>query len=441
MKAFPLTLLVCLTVMFLYGQNPGNNHFVKIEDLDFVRAGKTYHFLGANLWYGMNLGAEGKTGDRKRLIKELDKLSELGVTNLRILGSSEGAAGSKYQIVPTLQTSPGEYDEALWKGLDFLLSEMGKREMTAVVCLNNFWMWSGGMPQYLSWANGSRIPLPDIENGSSWDDFIAYSQSFFSDKEANRLFRDHLEKLINRTNSLSGIKYKDDPTIMAWQLANEPRGYNTPRVYQKWIHKTAKYIKSLDRNHLISVGSEGNTGSSKAGVDLFKDNRSKHVDYATVHVWIQNWSWYDPKKPKSFQAAINKSKRYLEDQLAKAQKLGKPVVLEEFGVSRDGGDFDPQALTSKRDSYYEFVFSEALGNARNGGLIKGCNFWSWGGEGRPVRPGEMWKEGDDLIGDPPHERQGWYSVYDHDHSTLNIIKKYASLFNNLVKDKGPVAER
>ena len=384
MKTLLTILFLLFTSLMLQAQSE-KDQFVTIKDLDFMRHGKSYYFLGANLWYGMHLGAEGETGDRERLIRELDKLSEMGITNLRILGSSEGAPGSKYQVLPALQVNPGKYNEDIWAGLDFLISEMGKRKMTAVVCLNNFWMWSGGMPQYLSWANGSAIPLPDIENGGSWNDFIAYSQRFFTDKEANRLFKDHLQQLINRTNTLTGIKYKDDPTIMAWQLANEPRGYDTPKAYQKWIKKTARYIKSLDSQHLVSVGSEGNTGSIRSGVDLYRDNRSKHIDYATVHVWIQNWHWYDPKRPRSFESAIDRSKRYLEDQLIKARKLKKPVVLEEFGVSRDNGNFDPQALTSKRDTYYEFIFAEALRNASDGGLIKGCNFWSWGGEGRPIR--------------------------------------------------------
>jgi len=59
----------------------------------------------------------------------------------------------------------------------------------------------------------------------------------------------------------------------------------------------------------------------------------------------------------------------------------------------------------------------------------GVNFWAWGGEGRPRQSGCWWKIGDDFIGDPPHEQQGWYSVYDTDTSTHKIIAKYASLMN------------
>lgn len=432
MKTLRLPLILFLIPFALYPQT--HQHFVSVAGTDFLKNGEKYFFLGTNLWYGMNLGAAGKTGDRQRLIEELDRLQALGIRNLRILGASEGDGASKYQVLPTLQVNAGEYNEAVWKGLDFLLAEMGKRDMTAVVCLNNFWMWSGGMPQYLSWVKGGEIPLPNIEGGGSWDGFINYSLEFFGNKKANDLFKQHLKKTINRTNSITGKLYKEDPTIMAWQLANEPRGYGNPKVLQKWIHKTARYIKSLDRNHLVSIGSEGDAGSAKAGLDLYKDNKSKFIDYATVHVWIQNWGWYDPAKPKTFQRSIEKTAAYLEDQLAKASKLQKPVVIEEFGVSRDGGSYNPTTSTTKRDQYYEYLFSEVLSNIRGGGGVKGCNFWSWSGKGRPQAPGGMWKEGHDLIGDPPHERQGWYSVYDTDESTIAIIQKYTALLHETRKE-------
>jgi mannan endo-1,4-beta-mannosidase len=61
--------------------------------------------------------------------------------------------------------------------------------------------------------------------------------------------------------------------------------------------------------------------------------------------------------------------------------------------------------------------------------MAGVNFWAWGGEGRPAVPKGMWKLGDNFIGDPPHEPQGWYSIFDTDSSTIRIIKEYAGKIN------------
>src|ERR687897_546109 len=63
--------------------------FVTVKGRHFELDGKPYYFAGANLWYGMYLGSPGKTGDRPRLLKELDQLASQGITNLRVLAISE----------------------------------------------------------------------------------------------------------------------------------------------------------------------------------------------------------------------------------------------------------------------------------------------------------------------------------------------------------------
>ena len=428
-KLFFIGFSFILSVTALSGQE---GEFVTVEGMEFKANGLPYYFLGTNMWYGMNLGMEGEAGDRDRLIRELDLLQSKGVNNLRVMGSSEGPDSEPLRVVPAMQIAPGEYNEAVCVGLDFLLAEMGKRGMYAVVCLNNFWSWSGGMSQYLSWASQDRIPYPPPAEGGDWGRFQQFSSQFFSNTKAQKLFKQHLKVLLNRKNSITGILYKDDPTIMAWQLGNEPRGYENIKAYRKWLHKTAKYLKRLDKNHLVSIGSEGNTANHFAGTHFKTDHKSKFIDYATMHIWVQNWSWFDPKKgEETFQDAVSKAKAYLEEHVNIANELSMPVVLEEFGISRDLADHHPEAPTQYRDEYFETIFASLFQLASEGRGIAGGNFWSWGGEGRPGIPNGMWRPGDDLIGDPPHESQGWYSVYDSDHSTMTIIEKYAKMFRKL----------
>ena len=228
---------------------------------------KEYVFIGTNYWQGMNLGAP-KSGDRERLIRELDELQSLGITNLRVLAASEADDEMKYCIHPALQKAPGVYNDDLWLGLDFLLSEMDKRNMKAVMVLGNFWTWSGGFPQYLKWVQKDTIPFPQ-DADYSWQNFTDYSKQFYLNEKAQDLMNNHIEKVINRTNAISGIKYKNDPTIMSWQLANEPRGYDIPNEFRAWTVKTAKLIKSIDNNHLVCLGTEGNTSGKAAGCKCF----------------------------------------------------------------------------------------------------------------------------------------------------------------------------
>src|SRR5690606_29300437 len=125
--------------------------FITVKGTQFFKQGKPYYYIGTNAWYFMNIASGGKGGDRERLLKELDQLQQLGINNLRIMAATEGPPSEPYRIHPAVQNKPGEYDEELLEGLDFLLVELGKRDMHAVLCLNNFFMWSGGMAQYVSW--------------------------------------------------------------------------------------------------------------------------------------------------------------------------------------------------------------------------------------------------------------------------------------------------
>ena len=128
----------------------GAEEFFRVESGRFLPAegfsepGSSYYYIGANFWYGAILGSETAFGDRQRLGAELDSLKALGIDNLRVLVGGDGPSGIPSQIEPSLQTEAGQYDEGVFRGLDWLLSEMGKRRMSAVLYLNNAWEWSGG---------------------------------------------------------------------------------------------------------------------------------------------------------------------------------------------------------------------------------------------------------------------------------------------------------
>ena len=399
--------------------------FITIKGTQFFKNQQPYYFLGTNFWYGMNLGIANNATHRARLIRELDYLQRLGITNLRIMAASEGPDTAPWRFVPTLQTAPRAYNKDLLLGLDFLLAELAKREMTAVLCLNNMWPWSGGFAQYVNWVTNEPIPYPPPAKDGKWLKYMKYAAQFFRNKEAQQLYQDHITTIIQRTNSLTGVPYKKDPTIMAWQLANEPRPVLGNRFYRNWIRQTAAFIKALDNNHLVSIGSEGNAFLPLSN-KFRKEHRIKNIDYATMHIWIQNWKWYDPTNPKqTFQKSLDKAKNYIHQHNKIAQQLKMPLVLEEFGIARDQESYDPLSSTTYRDRYYSEIFTLLVNLAQQGTPIAGCNFWAWAGEGRPSSPKAIWKAGDEFIGDPPFEYQGWYSVYDRDESTLDIIQRFA----------------
>jgi len=413
---------------------PNNTRqFVRRDGSRLILGGEPYRYVGTNMWYAAYLGADAAYGNRTRLQRELDRLTALGVNSIRILGSSE-LSPLKNSVRPTFRDQSNRYNETLLQGLDFALAEMGRRNMKAVIYLANFWEWSGGFMTYLYWVNGGHyINMNDPAH--PWPEFPDMSSDFYSTPSAVAMLNDYIRAVVTRRNTITGVPYAQDPAIQAWQLANEPRPGETPEVlarhmpaYLAWIDGTARYIKSLDPNHMVSTGSEGTQGCAMSDSCARDAHASPAIDYMTAHIWPQNWSWADPKNLPGTWPTVEKNTRdYFARQVAIAAALGKPIVVEEFGFPRDGGSFEPGTPTTYKDKFYALIFELAEESMRVGGPVAGTHFWAWGGEGRAQHPDHHFQPGDtSYVGDPPHEPQGWYSVFDVDASTQAVIRNHAA---------------
>ena len=100
--------------------------------------------------------------------------------------------------------------------------------------------------------------------------------------------------------------YKNDPTIMAWELVNEGQGGS----YSSWASEMVTYIKSLDPNHLVGTGAGGETSASTPG------------DYVSYHAHIE---YGQPSTDLT--TATNTLVSYANN----AYSAGKPFVLAEVG--------------------------------------------------------------------------------------------------------------
>jgi mannan endo-1,4-beta-mannosidase len=113
--------------------------------------------------------------------------------------------------------------------------------------------------------------------------------------------------------------------------------------YARWIADAAAFIKSKDKNHLVTTGHEGRIGTQDIGL-FEKVHANKNIDYLTIHIWPKNWGWL----ASGFQNAIDESVKYVDENLAVAKRLNKPLVIEEFGLPRDGNLFDPFSYDTAR---------------------------------------------------------------------------------------------
>ena len=422
MKKQFLLLTVLLFLLGACAPKPAEHSFIKVNaDGQFVRDGKPYYFVGANFWYGAILGSEGEGGNRERLHKELDFLKSIGINNLRVLVGADGENGIKTRVEPSLQVAPGVYNDTILAGLDYFMNELRERDMTAVLYLNNSWEWSGGYSVYLQWSGHGDAVVPAVDG---WPAYMEYVKQFPQSDSAKALFANHVNYIVSRTNRYNQIRYVDDPTIMSWQIGNEPRAFSdeNKEPFARWMADVAAQIKSLDPNHMVSSGSEGSWGC-EMDMNLFeKIHADPNINYLNIHIWPYNWGWVKADSlTELLPRAKENTKKYIDDHMVIARKYSKPIVLEEFGFPRDGFSFSKEAPTTARDEYYRYVFDLIRQDRESGGLFAGCNFWAWGGLAGQNPDHVFWEKGDDYTGDPAQEQQGLNSVFATD-STIEIIK-------------------
>jgi len=422
---------VVVMLLLLAVAATAQSQFVTVSDGHFVRDGRLYYYVGTNLWYGAILGSEGQGGDRRRLLRELDAMKRMGIDNLRILVGSDGERGVKTKVEPTLQVRPGVYNDTILAGLDYLLMEMGRRGMVAVLYLNNSWEWSGGYGFYLEHAGLGRQPRPD---DVGYPAFMQAMAKYADCEKAHQLFYDHVRFILGRTNRYTGRRYVDDPAIMSWQIGNEPRAFATEALpaFEGWIAEAAALIRQLDANHLVSIGSEGSWGCENDYGVWERICADRNVDYCNVHLWPYNWSWVRPDHlVEDLPKACENTRDYIERHLDICSRINKPLVMEEFGYPRDGFQFALGTSTEGRDGYYRYVFSLVADNAEQGGRFAGCNFWGWGGYAQPRH--EQWQVGDPYTGDPAQEAQGLNSVFIGDKSTLKVVRQQVKRMKKVKK--------
>jgi mannan endo-1,4-beta-mannosidase len=297
--------------------------------------GKPFCFAGSNNYYPI-YKPKPVVDDLFAAARELN-LKVMRVWGMLDRGSLDGSVantdgegekqGVYFQYWDASQQRPAYNDGADGlERLDYVLAAAAKSNIKVIVVLLNNWRAFGGIDQYLTWYGRDK------------------HHEFFSAPELKQAYRAWVEHVVTRVSSVTGRKYSEDPTIFGWELANEPRckggaAFDSDQGWDKhtltsWAREMSSYIKSLDANHLVSVGDEGfldENGEHWAyrandGVDHAALTALPHVDFGTFHLYPDDWG-----APAGF------SERWIADHLKLARQLGKPTVLEEYGVKAARG--------------------------------------------------------------------------------------------------------
>lgn len=303
--------------------------FVKTDGTNFTLNGKKFYFEGTNNYYL-------SYGTKTMVDTALLDAKAMGLTVMRTWGFDDGHTDTGYPLQPEL----GKYNEEAFKKYDYLIEKAKECNIKLIIPLVNNWKDFGGMDQYVSWTGAGN------------------HDAFFTDSKCREAFKNYINYFLNRVNSYSGIKYKDDPTIMCIELANEPRcpSDTTGNTIYNWTKEMSEYIKSIDKNHLVALGDEGffNDKSSSdydynggAGVDFNRILSLKSIDFGTYHLYPDGWG-----------RSIDWGTQWIIDHIKSGKAANKPVILEEFGV------------TSNKDNVYK-KWGQAVYDNDGAGLM----FW------------------------------------------------------------------
>ncbi|KAK4253412.1 hypothetical protein QN277_010725 [Acacia crassicarpa] len=367
----------------------------------FVVNDEPFYVNGFNTYWLMVFAADEST--RGKVSEVFKQAASVGLTVCRTWAFNDGQWRA-------LQKSPSVYDEQVFKALDFVVSEARKYKIRLILSLTNNWEAYGGKAQYVKWGKAAGLNL------TSDDDF-------FSHPTLRTYYKAHVKTVLNRVNTFTNITYKNDPTIFAWELMNEPRCTSDPTgdKLQDWIQDMAVYVKSIDPKHLVEIGLEGfygpstpqrvqfnpNTYAQQVGTDFIRNHQALGVDFASVHIYPDSWisqaisDTHLPFVTSWMEAHIEDAEKY----------LGMPVVFAEFGVSAK----DPGYNSTYRDNLINRVYKTILNSTRKGGSGAGSLVW------------QVFPDGTDYMDD------GYAIVLSKSTSTSSIISLQSTrlaLFNS-----------
>ncbi|KAI9139556.1 glycoside hydrolase superfamily [Paraphysoderma sedebokerense] len=337
-----------------------SQQFVQTNNVEFKLNGKPFFFQGTNLHH---LGFLTGPSSEQDIAETFKKHSQNGINVLRMWAYNNHNGNDDRYLLRKQNDGQWILGDAAWKRMDFVLNEAKNAGVKVILTFGNFEEDYGG----IKWL---------VENilGSGKD-----KELFYTDNAVQERYKWYVQQVINRKNSISGITYKDDPTIFAWEILNEPhtsngwersKGIEPGSTVNKWICEFSSWLKPLVPNHLVSSGEEGYrtrglngtyhdwTENGLKGVDFAANAKCKNIDFMTIHLYPDNW-----KIPFSSQREF--IDQFLFDRKSLAHAQNKPIIIEEVGCcmldkSPDYSGKRTEVLRAAFDSVYKHAYAGVI---------------------------------------------------------------------------------
>ncbi|KAJ7743019.1 glycoside hydrolase [Mycena maculata] len=314
---------------------PAQTGFVTTSGTRFHLNGAEYTLVGSNAYWLPLMGYS-----EADINLALNDIVTSGATTVRTWGFNE-------------VTSPSGIYFHLWTGatatvntganglgmLDTVIAAAKAHGIRLIISLTNNWNNYGGMDTYTAQLLGSGQP----------------HDYFYTNPTVIAAFKAYVQAVVTR--------YVDEPTVLGWELANEPRCAGSTTVASAnctvstittWATTMSAFIKSIDSNHLVAIGDEGffnDPGNSdyayqgSTGIDFAANIKIPSIDFGTFHMYPESWGESD---------TVPWGVQWITNHATVMTSANKPVIMEEFGLT------DASTRASAYASWYQTVLNTSL---------------------------------------------------------------------------------
>ncbi len=283
--------------------------FINRSGDNFTLGGQPYRLIGVDSYYLIDYATNHTYDDdgneinnsRERVIEILNEAHYKGVNVIRTwCGAQGGGTDTNWVVNKTgghynlAEVGIGNYNETYFQAFDWLLSEASKRDIRIQCVPFNNWNDYGGLAWYVRQSPTTNKTYENESQGTT--NWWTFHDQGFVDNNVIIYMQNYLNYTLNRNNTITGILYKNDPTIFSIMLMNEPRNHannSNHNIIANWTKNMTTFFRTIDSNHLIATGIEGlGIGETWGeGTDIISVNNGTGTDYVTFAWNPTQWDY------------------------------------------------------------------------------------------------------------------------------------------------------
>ncbi|GAA5820735.1 hypothetical protein JCM10212_006727 [Sporobolomyces blumeae] len=277
------------------GTLPSPTAFVKkaIRSQQLTLNNAPYRIVGPNIYWlcqDENYGPVGSYTDKARIREALAAAVAMGANTIRAhsCGISVGP-NNPYNLEPRWRV----FNDSAWDARDYAIYAAGRYGLRMILPLtDNYKYYHGSKYDFLSFR---------------FADTSYPGTAFYSNRAVINAYGEYIQTVLARVNPYTGLRYADDPTILAWETGNELGGYINREPWPTTYFTTSviRFIRAVDTNHLVLDGTNGFYNYTTKATSLGLTNRG--VNMVTDHGYPRSVPLFNAQVP----LAANNAKNFL----------------------------------------------------------------------------------------------------------------------------------